>query len=178
MNIRDLIRWSHSRREPWSQSRRDVAVRREGDGDPVQALQQSIDRVFDDFWRTFNLPMLGDWGDGLEGPVVPRVDVRETDQEVEVVAELPGMDEGDVDVSVSQGMLTIRGEKRSEREEGDEGYVVRECSYGRVERTIPLPDGLDVDAAEARFRNGVLTVRIPKTAETQRAAKRISVQRE
>jgi HSP20 family protein len=122
--------------------------------------------------------MLGDWGDGLEGAVVPRVDVRETDQEVEVIAELPGMDEGDIDVSVSQGMLTIRGEKRSEREEEDAGYVVCECSHGRVERTIPLPDGLGVDAAEARFRNGVLTVRIPKTPETQRAAKRISVQRE
>ena len=178
-NIRDIIPWSQRRQEPWSQSRRDVAVRREDESDTVQALQRSIDSVFDDFWRTFNLPMLGDWGDdGLEGPVVPRVDVRETDQEVEVVAELPGMDEGDVDVSVSQGMLTIRGEKRSEREEGDEGYVVRECSYGRVERIVPLPDGLDVDSAQATFRNGVLTVTIPKTAETQQAAKRISVQRE
>jgi HSP20 family protein len=178
MNIRDLIPWSQSRREPWSQSRRQVAVRREGEADPVQALQQSIDRVFEDFWRTFNLPMLGDWGDGLESAVVPRVDVRETDQEVEVVAELPGMDEPDIDVSVSQGMLTIRGEKRSEREEEDDGYVLRERSFGRVERIVPLPDGLDVDSAQATFKNGVLTVRIPKTAETQRAAKRISVRRE
>jgi HSP20 family molecular chaperone IbpA len=95
-------------------------VRREGDGDPVQALQQSIDRVFDDFWRTFNLPMLGDWDGDVASAIAPRVDVRETDQEVEVIAELPGMDEGDIDVSVSQGMLTIRGEKKSEREEQDE----------------------------------------------------------
>jgi HSP20 family protein len=178
MNIRDLIPWSQGRREPWSQNRRDVAVRREGDGDPVQALQQSIDRVFDDFWRTFNLPMLGDWDGGVASAVVPQVDVRETDQEVELVAELPGMDEGDVDVSVSQGMLTIRGEKKSEREEEDEGYVLRERSFGRVERIVPLPEGLDVDSAQATFRNGVLTVKIPKTAETQRAAKRISVQRQ
>jgi HSP20 family protein len=153
-------------------------VRREDESDTVQALQRSIDSVFDDFWRTFNLPMLGDWGGGVESVVVPRVDVRETDQEVEVIAELPGMDEEDVDVSVSQGMLTIRGEKTFEREEEDVAYVLRECSYGRVERIVPLPDGLDVDSAQATFRNGVLTVRIPKTAETQQAAKRISVQRE
>lgn len=178
MNIRDLIPWSQSRREPWSQSRRQVAVRRENEDDPVQALQQNIDRVFEDFWRTFNLPMLGDWDGGAASAVVPRVDVRETDEEVEVVAELPGMEEADVDVSVSQGMLTISGEKRSEREEEDDGYVLRERSFGRVERIVPLPEGLDVDSAQATFRNGVLTVRIPKTAETQRAAKRISVQRE
>jgi HSP20 family protein len=121
--------------------------------------------------------MLGDWNGGGVSAVVPQVDVRETDKEIEVVAELPGMDEADVDVSASQGMLTIRGEKKSEREE-DEGYVLRERSFGRVERIVPLPDGLDIDSAEAKFRNGVLTVRIPKTADAQRAAKRISVQRE
>jgi HSP20 family protein len=151
-------------------------VRREGEDDPVRTMQQSIDRIFDDFWRRFDLPMLGD--DGSARAVVPRVDVRETDQEVEVVAELPGMNEEDVDVSVAQGMLTIRGEKKSEREQEGDGYVLRERSFGRVERIVPLPEGLDVDAAKATFKNGVLTVTIPKTAETQRAAKRIAVQRE
>jgi HSP20 family protein len=160
-----------------SQGGRQVAVR-EGEGDPVQALQQSIDRLFEDFWRTFNLPMLGDGDGGGASAVVPQVDVRETEREVEIVAELPGMDEADVDVSVSQGMLTIRGEKRSEREEEKEDYVLRERSFGRVERIVPLPDGLDVDSAEGNFKNGVLSVRIPKSAETQRAAKRIAVQRE
>jgi HSP20 family protein len=178
MNIRNLIPWSQGRREPWSENRQQVAVRREGDDDPVRSLQQSIDRIFDNFWRSFELPMLGTGNGGAGSGLVPQVDVRETDQEVEVVAELPGMDEADVDVSVSQGMLTIRGEKKSEREEEDDGYVLRERSFGRVERIVPLPDGLDVDSAQATFRNGVLTVRIPKTAETQRAAKRISVQRE
>jgi HSP20 family protein len=144
----------------------------------MQSLQHNIDRVLEDFWRSFNLPMLTDWDEGAASVVVPQVDVRETDQEVEVVAELPGMNEADVDVSVSQGMLTIRGEKTSEREEEDDGYVLRERSFGRVERIVPLPEGLDVDAARATFRNGVLTVTIPKTAETQQAAKRISVQRE
>ena len=111
--------------------------------------------------------------------LMPRVDVRETDNEVEIVAELPGMEEGDVDVSIAEGMLTIRGEKRSEREEREEGngYILRERSFGRIERLVPLPEGLDLDSAEATFKNGVLTVRIAKTAEAQRAAKRIQVQR-
>jgi HSP20 family protein len=178
MNIRDLIPWSQSRREPMGQSSRELAVRRGDQDDPVSTLQQSIDRVFEDFWRTFDLPMLGNGEDGLAAGFVPRVDVRETEQEVEVVAELPGMNEADVDVSVAQGMLTIRGEKKSEREQEERGYVLRERSFGRVERIVPLPEGLDLDAAQATFKDGVLTVRIQKTAEAQRAAKRISVQRE
>jgi HSP20 family protein len=176
MNIRDLIPWGHSRREPWSRGGRDVVTRR--DDDPMRALQWDINRVFDDFWRRFELPMLGGDG-GRVAELMPRVDVRETDNEVEVVAELPGMQEADVDVSVAEGMLTIRGEKRSEREEREEGngYIVRERSFGRIERLVPLPEGLDLDSAEATFKNGVLTVRIAKTAEAQRAAKRIQVQR-
>ena len=122
--------------------------------------------------------MPGIWGDGVAGGLMPRVDVRETDKEVEVVAELPGMDEADVDVSVAAGMLTIRGEKKSEREERRrKGYILRERSFGRIERVVPLPEGLDLDSAKATFKNGVLTVRIAKTAEAQRAVKRIPVQR-
>jgi HSP20 family protein len=174
MNIRDLIPWGHSRREPWSRGGREVATRRDDDDDPMRALQSDINRVFDNFWRSFELPMLGDGG--RDSDLLPRVDVRETDNAVEVVAELPGMEEADVDVSVAEGMLTIRGEKRSEREEGN-GYILRERSFGRIERLVPLPEGLDLDSAEATFKNGVLTVRIAKTAEAQRAAKRIQVQR-
>jgi HSP20 family protein len=176
MNIRDLIPWGHSRREPWSRRGRDVVTRRDDDDDPLRALQWDIHRVFDDFWRRLELPMPG--GDGGRD-LMPRVDVRETDNEVEIVAELPGMEEGDVDVSIAEGMLTIRGEKRSEREEREEGngYILRERSFGRIERLVPLPEGLDLDSAEATFKNGVLTVRIAKTAEAQRAAKRIQVQR-
>jgi HSP20 family protein len=154
-----------------------VATRRDDDDDPMRALQLDINRVFDNFWRSFELPMLGTGNGGAGSGLVPQVDVRETDQEVEVVAELPGMDEADVDVSVAEGMLTIRGEKKSEREREGDGYILRERSFGRIERLVPLPEGLDLDSAEATFKNGVLTVRIAKTAEAQRAAKRIEVQR-
>lgn len=172
MNIRDLI--------PWSRGGHEVQVRREGAPEPMLAFPSDIDRVFEDFWRRFGLPIPRPWGDGdgAESGVMPRVDVRETDNEVEVVAELPGMDEAGIDVSLAPGMLTIRGEKRSERDEEKEGYVLRERSFGRVERVVPLPDGLDLDSAKATFKNGVLTVSIAKTPEAQAAVKRIPVQRQ
>jgi len=176
MNIRDLIPWGHSRREPWSRSGQEVATRRDDD-DPMQALQLDINRVFDNFWRSFELPMPGTGNGGAGTGLVPQVDLRETDKEIEVIAELPGMDEADVDVSVAPGMLTIRGEKKSEHEREGDGYLLRERSFGRLERVVPLPEGVDLDSAEATFKNGVLTVRIAKTAEAQRAAKRIQVQR-
>ena len=179
MNIRDLIPWSRERRDMSSRSSRqggrEVLARREA-SDPIFGLQSEIDRMFDNLWRRFDLPMLGG-DDGMVTAIEPEVDIRETDKEVEVTAELPGMDDADVDVSVAQGMLTIRGEKKVEREDRDDGYVLRERSYGRVERIVPLPDGLDLDAAEASFKNGVLTVRIPKTAEAQATHRRIAVQR-
>jgi HSP20 family protein len=163
---------------PSRSDRRDVPARREGGGDPLGALQSEINRVFDSFWRGFDLPMLGGGGAAdLGNENLPRVDVRDTGQAIEVVAELPGMEPGDIEVSFSDGALTIRGEKRSEREDQDRDYVIRECSYGAIERTVPLPDGIDFDAAQASFRNGVLTITIPKTADAQAAVRRIQVQR-
>jgi len=103
--------------------------------------------------------------------------VRENDKEVDVEAELPGMNEDDIDVAVADGTLVIRGEKKDEHEERDEGFIRRERVFGRIERVVPLPDGLDVDHAKATFKNGVLTVAIPRTAEAQAAVKRIGVQR-
>jgi HSP20 family protein len=109
--------------------------------------------------------------------MLPRVDIRETDRELQVIAELPGMDDKDVEVAVADGVLTIRGEKQSERETEERGFLQRECSFGRVERIVPLPDGVDLDSAEATFKNGVLTVTFAKTPEAQAAVKRVQVQR-
>lgn len=115
--------------------------------------------------------------DQIDVTVHQDVDMRDTGKAVEVTAELPGMEDADVDVSVAEGALTIRGEKKSEREREGKGYVLRERSYGEIERVVPLPEGLDLDAAVASFKNGVLTVTIPKTAEAQAAVKRVRVQR-
>ena len=167
MHIRDLI--------PWSRGGREVQVRRQSQDHPMLALQSDINRVFENLWRSFDLPMLGDNGDGFGDGALPRVDVRETDKEVEVVAELPGMDEADLDVSVGEGMLTIRGEKKEEHEREEKDYVLRERSFGRIERLVPLPAGLDPDSAKATFKKGVLTVTIAKTPEAQAAVKRVPV---
>lgn len=163
MNIRDLI--------PWSRSGRETPARREGN-DPIQALQSGIDRVFEDFWRSAEQIIGGGVSTSL-----PRVDVRETDKAVEVTAELPGMDEADVELDVAEGMLTIRARKQAERTADQKGYFVRERSLGAVERLVPLPAGLDLNAAQAALKNGVLTITIPKIAEAQGAVRQISVKR-
>jgi HSP20 family protein len=171
MKIRDLI--------PWNRGNREGSARQNGgdDTNAIRALQTDINRVFDDFWRGFGPPALRGWDDELEGGGLPPVDLRETDKAVEVVAELPGMDEADVDVRVADGTLVIRGEKKSERDREEKGYVLRERTFGTIQRVVPLPEALELDSAKATFKKGLLTVTIPKTAEAQSAVKRVTVQR-
>jgi HSP20 family protein len=174
MNLKNLI--------PGKRSRRNASVRHEGSDvsestDTMLALQTDFNRAFEDFWRALNLPALAMSTDDLASVAAPNVDVRDTDKAVEVIAELPGMEEADFDVALAEGALTIRGTKKSEREKEESGYVLRERSFGRIERVVPLPEGLDADSAKATFKNGVLTVTIPKTEESQAAVKHIPVQR-
>jgi HSP20 family protein len=168
MTIKDLL--------PWNRRKREVEVGYEGH-DPFHALRSDLDRAFGAFWRSFNLPVANDKRNGDGSPALPRTDMRETDHEVEVVAELPGMDAKDVEVSVAAGVVVIRGQKTAERETEKEGYIRRERSFGRVERVIALPDGVDLDSAKATFKNGVLSITLAKTPEAQAAVKRIAVRR-
>jgi HSP20 family protein len=165
MQISDLI--------PWGRDRNEVA-RQQGDGDnPLLNLQQDINRVFDDFWSRFDRS--AGVSNGLLSVTGPRTDVTETDEAVDVSVELPGMDEKDIDVSLSDDVLTIRGEKKAEREEKKKGYYLAERSYGSFYRSIPLPPGVDSEKAEAQFKKGVLTVTLPKTPEAQAKVRKIEV---
>ena len=164
MQIRDLI--------PWSRDREQLAPHAAGDANPVVSLQRTINRVFDDFWNRLESPSPSN---GLHAGFGPRIDVSESDKAVEVSIELPGMDEKEIDVSVTDDVLTIRGEKKAEREEKNKGYYLSERSYGSFHRSIPLPSGVDSDNAEARFRKGVLTVTLPKTPEAQEKVRKIEV---
>jgi HSP20 family protein len=106
---------------------------------------------------------------------MPAVDVSETDKGYEIKAELPGMEEKNIEVKLADGVLTIKGEKQEEKETKEKDYYVQERSFGSFQRTFQVPDNVDTNKIEANFKNGVLTVNLPKTAEAQKPAKKIEV---
>jgi len=168
MAFRDLIPWSRQ------ENRLPVPVSaergRDNDTHPLLSLHREVNRLFDDVFRGFGVPAFA----GLDRTAGwPHVELGETDKEIRVTAELPGLDEKDVEITVEDGALTLRGEKRSEVEDKDRGYTER--SYGRFERRIGLPQGVDRDHADATFKNGVLTVTLPKTEAANENVRRIPV---
>jgi len=147
---------------------------------PFDSLRKEVDRLFEDFgggfWRRPFGALAGfDRSWPQKFVAAPAVDVAETDKAYEISAELPGMDQKNVEVNVANGGITIRGEKKEETEEKKKDYYVSERRYGSFERYFELPDGIDADRIEATFKNGVLKVTLPKTAEAQKAAKKIEV---
>ncbi|HEX9071261.1 MAG TPA: Hsp20/alpha crystallin family protein [Pseudolabrys sp.] len=135
---------------------------------PFMSLQREIDRLFEDFSRGF--PTIA--GNGATA-LMPSMDVTETDKEIEITAELPGLEEKDVQINVADNILTIRGEKKAEKEQKDKNYRLVERSYGAFERTLELPEGVNADAIKANISKGLLKVTVPKPAPTQ--AKKIEV---
>ena len=158
MNLQSII--------PWKKEERSLA-RGPGDGDPFGQLQRRMNSVFEDFFGRSSSDL---WGDTTV-EFLPRVDVSDTGKEMQITAELPGLDEKDVEVTVTNNMLTIKGEK--EEEEGD--YYHSERSYGYFDRTIALPQGIDADNAKAKFKKGVLKVTIPKKPEAQSSRRKIEL---
>jgi HSP20 family protein len=148
---------------------------------PLATLQREVDRIFDDFNRgTWRWPFAGAlrepaWGRELTWGTTPAVDVAERDDAYEITAELPGMDEKDIELTISDGMLTIKGEKSEEKEEKKKDYYVSERRFGSFERSFSLPEGVDADKIEAAFSKGVLTVTMPKRPEAQKPKKKIAV---
>ena len=106
---------------------------------------------------------------------MPAVDFSDTDKAYEIAAELPGIEEKNVEVKVANGVLTIKGERRGEKEEKNKEYYLRERNIGSFERAFQLPEGVDADKIEANFAKGVLTVTLPKKAEAQKTAKKIEI---
>ncbi len=131
---------------------------------PFFSLQREIDRLFDDFARGF--PAIGS-GFGTMSKMMPTMDVAETDKEIEVTAELPGLEEKDVQINVADNILTIKGEKKAEKEEKEKDYRLIERSYGSFERSLELPAGVNADAIKAHIDKGVLKVVVPKPAPAQ-----------
>jgi HSP20 family protein len=162
MNMRDLI--------PWGRNPQTTPSRYREESDPFMTLHREMNRLFDDVFRTFDIAPFGGTG-RMAG--WPSVEVIETDKDVRVAAELPGLDEKDVEVVMQDGVLTIRGEKKSDIE--DKGRAFSERYYGRFERRIPLAWEVEEDKVDATFKNGVLTVTLPKSAQSTSHVKRIAI---
>lgn len=165
MQMKDLL--------PWTDRGRGASGKNPVEEHPMADLQRQMNTLFENFWHGSDRPFAN-----LELPMgekMPCADVVETGDGVEISVELPGMEQQDIEVALTGDSLTIKGEKKIERQEEKKGYFMSERSYGSVYRSIPLPPGVDTDAAEASFKNGVLIVRLPQTAEAKEKVKRVEV---
>ncbi len=158
---------------PWRSAKAQAPAAREHYLEPFVAFRREMDRIFDDFFagtapRDPHSAWLG---------LTPAVDVSETDKEIVVTAELPGVTDRDIEVTLAGEVLTIKGEKRSQHEEknGDSTYMERR--FGSFSRSVRLPFDAGEEKLDAQFTNGVLTIRLPKPAELQRPVRRIEVRR-
>jgi HSP20 family protein len=150
---------------------------------PFGGLRREIDRLFDDFaFGPFRLPRsLFDtepfWRAEPSLAKMTSVDIEDSDKAYEITAELPGMDEKNVEVKFAGGVLTIKGEKKEEKEEKQKDYHLSERRFGSFQRSFTVPDGIDSDKIDAIFKDGVLTVMLPKTVEAQKKEKQIAVKK-
>jgi len=160
MALKDLV----------SFGKKEVPVRRDSDN-PLAHFREEFYDLLDNFFRSFDLQPF----EGRLSAFSPRIDVTDTEKEIKVHAELPGMDEQDIDVSLSRNSLTIKGEKKEEKEDKGKDYYHMERSYGSFSRIIPLPFEVDEASIKASFKKGVLTITLPKTTKTVEETKKISV---
>lgn len=159
--MRDLVPWSRTDRD------RNLPTTPDAAASPLLALHREMNRLFDDVFRGFDTPSL--WGGRAAWP---QIEVQDADTEYRVTAELPGLEEKDIEVLFEDGVLILRGEKRAETEDRSRAFTER--VYGRFERRLALGD-VDEDRIQAKFRNGVLAVTAPKSEQSQSRFKRIPI---
>lgn len=157
------------------------AMREEGQS-PFEVLRREIDRLFEDFgpvgWRMpFRRPSAFElaWPRPEGWLHTPAMDMVEKDDAFEITAELPGLDETNVEIKLANGNLTIKGEKKQETEERKQEYHLSERRYGSFQRTFRVPESVDTDKIDASFKNGVLTVTLPKSSTAKPSEKQIAI---
>jgi len=160
MAITDLV--------PWKRRRGNISLRREQD-DFLSSFYNEMNDLMDRFFGGFDIEPFA------AGEFMPRVNVKETDKKIEVTAELPGMNEQDVDVTLSRDSLTISGSKQEETEDKGRDYYRTERRYGSFHRVIPLSAEVDDSKVEAEFKKGVLKIELPKTIEAQKNRRKIKI---
>lgn len=150
---------------------------------PFEALRSQIDRLFNDFQAGFVrapsyrslLDIEPFWRRDLGLNLTPAIDIVEKEKAFEITAELPGLDTKNIDLQISDDILTIKGEKQEEKEEKAKDRYISERRYGSFRRSLQIPGGVDVDKIDASFKNGVLTVSLPKSPESQKKQKSIPI---
>ncbi len=138
---------------------------------PFFSFLRDMNKMIDNFFTDFGMRPVS----GTARPFSPSVDVVDTGKELAITAELPGMSEDDIDVSLGKNNLTIKGEKKAEREDKGTGYHLVERSYGSFTRSIALPVEVNVDKVKATFKNGILSITLPKAEEVLKGTKKIPI---
>lgn len=167
MSVRDLIPW------PRNDGDHVPSLFRESDRDPFLSLHREMNRLFEDVFRGFGSGSPSRSRVSAFGGGWPSVDISDSQKEIKVTADVPGLEEKDIEVLLDDGVLTLRGEKQAETEDKDKQFSER--FYGRFERRIPLGYEVKEDQVDARFKNGVLTVTLPKSEKAQSQVKRIAI---
>ncbi|RME93221.1 MAG: Hsp20/alpha crystallin family protein [Verrucomicrobia bacterium] len=177
VNWNKLKPWNWFKKEQNQQASRLPVRRAEVVDHPLARLHEELDRVFEDVFRGFGLPA---WRPFWSAPVWegfrPSVDISENRKGYTIRVEVPGVEKEDLSVTVEDDTLVIAGEKKQEKEEDEGGYHCVERSYGAFRRLISLPADADQDKLEARFRNGVLTITIPKVEGARSAVREVTIQ--
>mgnify|MGYP000638226252 CR=1 FL=1 len=161
MAIKDII--------PWNWGRRSELLGREEGANPFSLLQRRMNSLFEDFMSGFGFEPVGTRG------FTPRVNVSEDEKNLYVEAELPGMSDKDIEVTLTKDALTLRGEKKQEHEHKEGSLYHAERSYGYFQRVIPLSCEIDEDKVDAVFKNGVLNITLGKSAAAQKSFKKIPI---
>ena len=150
---------------------KNLPVKRDEDSHPLTRMQNEMNRMFD---RFFDNTRISPFQEGALN-AFPSIDIKETKKDVQVSAELPGLEAKDIDISIRENILTLRGEKRQESKREEEDYYQMECAYGSFNRSIPLPSEVESDKVTAKFKNGVLKIFMPKKPAAQQKSKKIEI---
>lgn len=159
--MRNLIPWK------WG---REIATQRDLEEHPIVSFQRAVNSLFEDFFKGYDLSTLTTFEQ-----FTPRIDMHEDEKQLKVVAELPGIDEKDIEINVNRNTLTIKGEKKTEKEEAGKESFYRERSYGSFQRMITIPTDVDTNKIDATIKKGVLTVILPKVPSVTGTQKKITV---
>ena len=182
MELKKLVPWNWFRKEDEYSGQSTLPVHRHEASriaSPVRHFHNEIDRVFDDFFRGFGFPAMSF---GRDLPILaqsewlkPTVDIAETEKEYVISVEIPGVEEKDFTLDLSDGTLTIRGEKRQEKEEKEMNYYRMERSYGSFMRVVSLPEDVDQEKISAGYANGVLKVKLPRKLRAKTESRKIPI---